>query len=96
MAGLDDYQFFSTLREKDNPFWQKTADDKERVMDPMEHIRRPTEFPENLLNPTQGTLNPPPKAPAPTPRNNDLDVHKVNGKFYYSHFLLLAMILQLL
>lgn len=79
MAGLDDYQFFSTLREKDNPFWQKAADDKERMTDPMEQFRRPTEFPENLLNPAQGPPNlPPPKAPAPSPKINEHDIHKVN------------------
>lgn len=76
MAGLDDYQFFSTLREKDNPFWQKAADDKELPTDTMEHFRRPTEFPENLLNPAKATPNPqPPKAQ--TPKINELEIQKV-------------------
>ncbi|XP_050708852.1 mitochondrial outer membrane protein SLC25A46-like isoform X1 [Eriocheir sinensis] len=83
MAGLDDYQFFSTLREKDNPFWQKNPDDKERMMDPMDHFRRPTEFPENLLNPVQGTPNaPPPKAPVTTPRSDIEKAHDVQMEKY--------------
>lgn len=87
MAGLDDYQFFSTLREKDNPFWQKAPDDKERMMDPMDHFRRPTEFPENLLNPTQGPPNPPPpKAPATTPKIHDMDTQKAHGQLYSQGF----------
>uniref|UniRef100_A0A0P4W212 Solute carrier family 25 member 46 n=1 Tax=Scylla olivacea TaxID=85551 RepID=A0A0P4W212_SCYOL len=76
MAGLDDYQFFSTLREKDNPFWQKTADDKEQPTDTMEHFRRPTEFPENLLNPAKASPNPPPPKPQ-TPKINELEIQKV-------------------
>ncbi|KAG0728418.1 Solute carrier family 25 member 46 [Chionoecetes opilio] len=79
MAGLDDYQFFSTLREKDNPFWQRTSDDRDRLEDPMDHYRRPTEFPEDLRNPAHGTPGPPPtKAPAPTPKFNELEGQKVN------------------
>ncbi|KAK4308638.1 hypothetical protein Pmani_019674 [Petrolisthes manimaculis] len=55
MAGLDDYQFFSNLRERDTPFWQKTFEENNRPMEPSDYYRRPTEFPENLLNPTQGS-----------------------------------------
>ena len=79
MAGLDDYQFFSTLREKDNPFWQKTAEDKEHhPTDTMDHFRRPTEFPENLLNPAKPSPNPMPPKPQ-TPRISELEIQKVQG-----------------
>ncbi|KAK7071696.1 hypothetical protein SK128_026186 [Halocaridina rubra] len=57
MAGLDDYQFFSNLRDRDNPFWQKPVEEKDKPVDMTDYYRRPTEFPENLLIPAQA---PPP------------------------------------
>lgn len=64
MAGLDDYQFFSNLRDRDTPFWQKAMEEKERstIGDTTDFYRRPTEFPENLLNPAQG--------PVPNPKQS--------------------------
>ncbi|XP_068238161.1 mitochondrial outer membrane protein SLC25A46-like isoform X1 [Palaemon carinicauda] len=51
MAGLDDYQFFSNLRDRDTPFWQKSFEEKERPIDTGDFYRRPTEFPQTLINP---------------------------------------------
>ncbi|XP_042229132.1 solute carrier family 25 member 46-like isoform X2 [Homarus americanus] len=55
MAGLDDYQFFSNLRERDTPFWQKSYEDRDKPMDTTDFYRRPTEFPQNLLNPAHSS-----------------------------------------
>ncbi|RXG73112.1 Solute carrier family 25 member 46 [Armadillidium vulgare] len=45
MAGLDDYQFYTNLKEKDSPFWQKV--DTQYPEEPA-NISRPSSFPENL------------------------------------------------
>lgn len=73
MAGLDDYQFFSNLRERDTPFWQKTFEDKERPVGMTDYYRRPTEFPQTLLNPAHGS----PQAAKPVvPKPHDHDLYK--------------------
>lgn len=76
MAGLDDYQFFSNLRERDTPFWQKTFEEKNRPMEPSDYYRRPTEFPENLLNPPQGS----PQMKVNVPKPSVQDPQKGNGQ----------------
>ncbi|KAK8747544.1 hypothetical protein OTU49_016443 [Cherax quadricarinatus] len=73
MAGLDDYQFFSNLRERETPFWQKTYEDKEKIMEPTDCYRRPTEFPQTLLNPVHGS----PQTTKPVlPKPHDHDSYK--------------------
>lgn len=58
MAGLDDYQFYSKMRERDTPFWQKTFDQTDQqggssksATDMTELYQRPTEFPQKLTGP---------------------------------------------
>ncbi|CAL4061129.1 unnamed protein product, partial [Meganyctiphanes norvegica] len=58
MAGLDDYQFYSKMRERDTPFWQKTFDPKDQQggsstssTDMTDLYQRPTEFPQKLTGP---------------------------------------------
>lgn len=88
MAGLDDYQFFSNLRERDTPFWQKTyagggvdRPHHEAMMMPSETYKRPTEFPQNLLNPAHAPH--PPSASGTKPydavdssKGNDIQMEK--------------------
>lgn len=84
MAGLDDYQFFSNLRERDTPFWQKTyagggvdRPHHEAMMMPSETYKRPTEFPQNLLNPAHA---PHPPSASGTKPYDAVDSSKGNGK----------------
>ncbi|XP_076067839.1 mitochondrial outer membrane protein SLC25A46-like isoform X3 [Oratosquilla oratoria] len=49
MAGLDDYRFYSHLKEKESPFWQKNPyGSEEDIVDSTGPIRRPSEFPSKL------------------------------------------------
>ena len=80
MAGLDDYQFYTNLREKDSPFWQKSHDStrdmgmSDLVDAPM---KRPTEFPQKL----KGT--PFPTSIKPTQRQLELDQYSNKGSLHY-------------
>lgn len=55
MAGMDDYQFYTKLRDQDNPFWEKA--DPEDMLSPATHyqsssgsgtINRPVDLPQKL------------------------------------------------
>ena len=74
MAGLDDYQFFSNLRNRDTPFWQKSYEERDRPVDATDFYRRPTEFPQTLINPSQG-----PPVPQKQTMSKPYDLESIKG-----------------
>ena len=82
MAGLDDYQFYTNLREKESPFWQKSQDTGKGMGISDYHSspkKRPTEFPEQLKGTTLSSNS----SLKPSQRPYELEQYSNKGIFKY-------------